>query len=51
MVGAGIARPSPIDDTVNPKSIVPTEKGRAMPAPTIYINFEKALANKTLDDV
>ncbi|MCL2620209.1 MAG: hypothetical protein FWD97_04655 [Defluviitaleaceae bacterium] len=34
MVGAGIARPTYTDDTVQPQRIVPTEMGRAMPAPT-----------------
>ena len=34
MVGAGIARPNYVYDTIQPKRIVPTEKGRAMPAPT-----------------
>ncbi|MCL2620798.1 MAG: hypothetical protein FWD97_07700, partial [Defluviitaleaceae bacterium] len=37
LVGAGIARPMYADDTVQPKIIVPTEMGRAMPAPTIMV--------------
>ncbi|MCL2620376.1 MAG: hypothetical protein FWD97_05510 [Defluviitaleaceae bacterium] len=34
-VGAGIARPSPTDDTVQSQRIVPADMGRAMPAPTV----------------
>ncbi|MCL2620340.1 MAG: hypothetical protein FWD97_05325 [Defluviitaleaceae bacterium] len=37
LVGAGIARPIYVDDTVQSYTISSTGKGRAMPAPTIDI--------------
>ncbi|MCL2620771.1 MAG: hypothetical protein FWD97_07560 [Defluviitaleaceae bacterium] len=38
VVGAGIARPTHADDTVQPQTIMPADMGRAMPAPTIAKN-------------
>ncbi|MCL2620398.1 MAG: hypothetical protein FWD97_05650 [Defluviitaleaceae bacterium] len=35
VVGAGIARPTPVYDTVQSQGIVTAGMGRAMPAPTI----------------
>jgi len=52
LVGAGIARHSSSDDTVQSQRKVQTGMGRAMPAPTlICFVSEKVLANKTHDDV
>jgi len=34
-VGAGIARPTYLGDTVQSQRIVPADIGRAMPAPTV----------------
>ncbi|MCL2620452.1 MAG: hypothetical protein FWD97_05940 [Defluviitaleaceae bacterium] len=44
LVGAGIARPSPTDDTAQPQRIVPADIGRAItvltgPAPTRLLFF------------
>ncbi|MCL2620689.1 MAG: hypothetical protein FWD97_07130 [Defluviitaleaceae bacterium] len=36
LVGAGIARPTYADDTVQPQGIVPADMGRVMPDPTKY---------------